>query len=431
MGFFQKLFGRDWSAFKQRGDTYFTNHEWGRARGEYQEALRRLEDEAGSDAVDARNIIRDKLEQVHLKLYQTHLEKARTFEDNGAHQRAIEFYRLALDFAQGSESRQGLLDRIVAIEHTMKENSNAAASRKRAHAPQAVDIETTEEEQEHEAFYVLLSDLEPAQADVYEALGDDFRRGYMALMRGDLEDAEALLSPFLERDPDNTFLQYEVGRLRLAQDRYEEAEALLREACASSPDMLLLRHARIEALWGLNDLETAERVVEESFEIDDELLANFRYAGETCLRSGEYENGVEILEMGVEIHPNSTELYRLLGLLHQARDNPQSAIEAFETSLRILWQYNYETETLTFDHPSAFAAANLYLSTGTNLDRAEELFRALLSNSRSAEADRWAFLMGIGQVAERQGRTHEARSFYVDAVTSLPEDSPHHERLST
>ena len=431
MGFFQKLFGRDWKAFKQRGDTYFTNGEWGRARGEYQESLRRLEGASGDDVVNARVVIREKLEQVHHKLYQTHLESARTLERDGAHQRALEFYRLSLDFAQSEESRQGLLDRIVALERSMSEGATSPApERKQAHAPQAIDVNAEHVGNEDETFFVLLAGLDPAQADIYEALGEEFRRGYMALMRGDLELAEEKLLPFLESDPDNAFLQYEVGRLRLAQSDYQRAEDLLREACASSPDMLLLRHARIEALWGLGDLDTAERVVEESFEIDDEDPENFRYAGETCLRSGEFENGIELLEMGVELHGESITLYRLLGQLEQAQGNERSAIEAFETALRLRWQYNYETETLSFDQPSAFAAASLYLATDTNLGRAEELFRALVSGSSGG--DRWAFLTGLGQVAARQGRPEDARTFYVDAIAALPDgsDPKHRERLT-
>jgi len=162
-------------------------------------------------------------------------------------------------------------------------------------------------------------------------------------------------------------------------------------------------------------------VVESAFEIDDADINNFALAGETCLRSGEYDNGIEILGAGIEEHERSILLYRLLGRLHGAADDSVAALEAFETALGLRWVYDYETGQLEFDKESAFLAAGLYLKTSTNLTRAEELFRSLLATGD--ELNRPAFLSGAGQAMIVQGKTEEGTKFLVDAASLLPEDA--------
>ena len=335
VGFFKKIFGRDWASFKQRGDKYLAKNDWGRARGEYQEAIKRLKERSDSDSDSALTDIQNKLVQANLELYQLNIEKARSLEKSALFSQAIEQYHLALEFAN-KEERQESIAKIAEIEE--RENTEASTHSKKnqpkLHAPQEIDRNVKDEK--YELFYVYLAALDPVQADVYETFGEGFREGYLALMSGDIETAESLLQPVFEKEPTNIYLQYEIGRIRIAQERYEEAEELLRKACEASPDFLPLRHARIEALWGLKDMEGSERVVEEAFDIDDEVFENYRYAGQTCLLSGEYENGVEILEVGMAIHENSIDLNRLLGQLEQGRGNHQNAIDAFETVLGMM-----------------------------------------------------------------------------------------------
>lgn len=421
MGFLKSIFGRDWQRFKKSGDALFEAGEWGRARGEYMSAIKAFSSSSGEDDL-AQLDIKDKLEVVNYRLYESHLEAGKTHQQAEAIDKALEYYRLALEFAATSEAREELLQRITGLERGAVDafEQDDHAEREEL-APQQSDLAiwggAPDVEEEYAA---LLAGMDEAQADVYAGLGDKFRDGYVALMEGRIEEA-ALLVELLDEDPSNVYLRYEVGRLRLAERNYEAAEELLAAACAQAPDVVIFRHARVEAVWGLEDYETAERVVEEAFEIDDELLENYQYAAETCLRSGEYDNGCEILEAGLETHETSMSLHKLHGQLEGARGNIGAAIDAFETVLRLRWVYDYETKTLSFDHEAAFLAANLYVESQTNVSRAEELYRALLATGD--KLNRWAYLVGLAKIATDRGDPDAARKYYVDAVSVVDDDS--------
>ena len=417
VGFFQKIFKRDWKSFKQRGDSYHSKQEWGLARGEYLEALKRLEASPDNSPASAQTI-NDKLLQVTSALLKHNVTKAETFHKTGNLEQAITQYNFAMKFATSDEKIE-LLKQISIIEDKGRIVPKITSAPTETHAVLEIDRQVSSDD--NEVFNVLITSLDPIQASVYEGLGENFRSGYLALMNQDLEVAEAMFRPLYERDPGNRFIQYELGRVLFAQGNTDSAEELLRDAANNLPDFIPVRHAWIEALWEKGDLSTAERVVEEAFEIDDLLFENYTYAARTCLRSGEFENGVEIIEAGLSVHENSIELNRMLGELERGNGNFQAAIAAFETVLGLLWQYDYKTEMLKFDHISAYAAAGLYLQTGINLERAAELYRALIACG--PPANNWMFVLGLGQVYAKQGSAAQARELFLSVLAELPEDS--------
>ena len=415
MSFLKTLFGRDWRRFKKKGDAFIEAQEWGRARGALLEATRLFDGDENEASA-----IKGQLNIANSALLTMHKEAALRFMKQGMPENAIEHFTTALDFVTDDhQEREELLKQINGAQRTMAPRELEALV-----GPESAEQDRAPEEapfNEEENFHALLNTLNQDQADVYLTLGDDFRRAYLAMMEGDLDTADKWLSQVHAQHPDNAYLQYEMGRLRMGQERYEEAEELLSSACKKAPDMIPVRHARVETLWGLEQYDQAERVVEEAFEIDDELLENFVIAGETCLRSSEYANGVEIIEAGVQLHDKSVILHRLLGKLQSALQNTTSAIEAFETALALRWNYNYETGKLNFDMESAFLAANLYLSSGTNLPRCEELFRSMLATGD--DANTIAYLIGLGQTMALQGEKSEAKNFLIDAAAMAPEGS--------
>jgi tetratricopeptide (TPR) repeat protein len=418
MGFFKKLFGSKWRKCKERGDGYFDAGEWGRARAEFNEAIRSFEAESPADEIE-KVTMRERLAIIDRKLLEMHLGEAERFETTGMAVRASEHLRTAMEFIHDDKQREEILTRIGAIEATFAEPDHKGLAKQAGPPPAAGDLDA--EFESEMAFTALLGAMDDDRADIYEALGAEFRKGFLALMNGELEAADAVLGPVLEADPQNPWLRFEVARLRLAQDNYTDAEQLFRQAAELAPEALPILHTWIQALWGLEQWERAERVVEQAFEIDDQDINNFVLAGQTCLRSGEFENGVEIVEAGVEAHERSITLYRLLGKLHMAAENAVAAQEAFESALGLRWVYDYETGQLQFDTESAFLAAGLYLQTRTNMARAEELYRSLLATGD--DQNKPAFLAGAAQAMIALGNPDDAKKYLVDAASMLDEDA--------
>lgn len=415
MGLFDKLFGRAWEKCRKRGDQFYEQEQWGRARGEYEEALRTFSSKSPEDD-SARLAIKERLGLVNHHLTEMHLGLAQRVERSDP-RKAIEHIQVALDFAPQARHEE-LLQRITHLETEM--SRPVAAVPRVPHEPVMVD-------NAQEVFNVLLADMDDTRADVYEALGEPFREGYMCLMEGKLEQAESYLLPLYEADKGNLYLQYEIGRLRLAQGQFDQAVELLDAALAQDPNLLFLHHTLVQALWGKGDMERAERTIEDAFALNDTLLDNFVLAGETCLRSGEYDNGVELMQAGLELHERSAHLYRLLAQLQVARKNIPAALEALESVLRLRWNYDYETKQMDFDREAAFLAAQLNLEHKLNLARAEELFRTLVSTPD--QLNRPIFLLGLGDSLLAQDKNGEAKPFLIDALAQVPEGSPAHARI--
>lgn len=411
MGFFRSLFGRDWQGYKKKADAYLANKEWGRARGSYLEAKSKLDDDAPQEV---RQSIEEGLSKANGALLEMHMTEGQRYFKQEMYDKAMDHLQTALDFVdEGNGAKRAELMALV------RQVQERAAAPPPIEPQQVAPEQPTAQLTDDEIFITLLNMLPPQQADVYAMFPEAFKHAYLAMNDREWDKAEGLLLPVVEQSPDNIYLQFELARLRLNQGKFEEAEGLLANVSDQAPDMLVARHARVEALCALKRWEKAERVVEEAFEIDDEALVNFALAGHTCLRSGEYDNGVELVEAGLELHPKSIGLHRLLGQLHLARENTSSAIEHFETAVGLGWSYNHDTGKLTFDADSAFLAANLYLTTRTNLARGEELFRALVH----AGGPQPALLVGLGQALLFQKKNQEARQVLMDALRVMPEGS--------
>ncbi len=415
MSFFRSLFKPTWEKCRKRGDDYFGQDQWGRARSEYKEALRTFESKGAEDDA-ARLQIRENLGIAEHKLMEMHIELANQLGKTEP-KRAAEHLAQAIEFAPES-GREAILDQVAKLEQQM---SRPVQNIQRAPTPERL------EDNPLETFNVLLSGMDDERADIYEAFGENFRTGYLAMMEGDLATADLNLTPLYEADKENLYLRYELGRLRLNQGRMQEAEDLFALASKQAPDMLPLHHARIEALWGLEQWDRAERIVEQAFAIDDTLLENFVIAAQTCLRSGEWDNGIEILEVGLSLHPQAASLYSLQGMLNVSRNNIPAALESFESVLKLHWNYDYETGQLRFDREAAFMAATLYLQNKLNPNRAEELFRALLASGDMR--NRPIFLAGLGQALVNQNKGTEAKPFLIDAAAQLPKTSQEHTQV--
>lgn len=381
----------------------------------------RLLDAKATDA--DRSAIAEGLKKANVALLSMHTEEARRYIEGRQGSQAVEHLESALSFVGTAEERTEVMALLRQAQDAVAGQAATTEVEEVSLAPEPEDAVMSDEE----TFLALVNMLRPERADAYLAFSEEFRLAYVAMNEGRWDDAEALLVPVCEASPDSVYLKHELGRLRLCQERYEASEAILREAAEMAPDYLELRHDQVRALWGLERWDEAERIVELAFEIDDESLDNFLLAGQTCLRSGEYANGVELMEAGLELHPQSLQLHRLLGRLEMAQDNAPMAIQAFESVLRLYWRYDYESGRLNFDQESAFLVANLYLSTQVNLPRAEELFRALLSVGGEG---RLAFLVGLGQALQLQSENVEARKVFMEASRLAPSGSPESEKIA-
>jgi len=102
MGILKKIFSQKPEKHEQKGDTFFNNSDWGRAKIEYEDALSKLEKTPpGYDESEAR--LQGKLRQAKEALALEHSQTGETLMEQEYYDDARDLFQLAIDLTQDPE----------------------------------------------------------------------------------------------------------------------------------------------------------------------------------------------------------------------------------------------------------------------------------------------------------------------------------------
>ena len=394
MGFLGKLFKKDWRDIVKKGDKYLASGEKGLALQEYRSALKRLE-EGSPDYND----IYEKVAEIAAELRQGHLQRAAQLSKAGEIERAYAAFESARAQSLSPES-------IEEVDELRAKLSAAVEEERKIPALHDESDEAGQEWNERDHFQVLLGGLPEAQAEEYEGYGDQFRRGWMALQAGDFDRAIELLEQAKESRP-APFLLTELGRAYHGQNQAERALELMRAADQEAGDEIYIKLRLVEVLWTLERHDEAEEVLQAAHDLDEENTEVFRAIGEHALRSGDYDPGIEAVELMLEDEPNNIGLLRMLGQLFQAKGELPQALDAYERVNGLRWSFDPENNELVFDATSALGAAQILLELEKKPDRAVELLSAVASVTIGLS--RAAILVAMARAHMLKKRRKEAR----------------------
>lgn len=411
MAFFDKLLGRTWQKYQARADRFEADGESGLALQEYRSALSLFD---GTD--DERAVLDAAVGKVRNRLRDEQLTRAQTFIEAGVLDRARTSLDSAYDHSQTDAERAEVEDRralVVAIEEgrVIDPSSTAVAEGELELHPD-------------DRLRILLGGLDGEQAKHYRSLGKDFSKGWLALQEGEFDVAVEGLEKARDANKGDAFVLTELGRAYLAVDRNDEAVAVLEDADKAESESIYIKLHRVQALWALKDFDTAEQVLQEAHDLDEEDNRVFRAIGEHALLSGDYEPGIEAVQLMLEEAPNDVNLLRMLGQLNHAAGHLDVALGCYEAVLSIRWDLDPETKELIFDAPSALAAASIYLDQEKRPERIIDLLHAMLSITEGVSASQ--MYLGIARAHIMKKRTSDARIALSSALALLPEDDEEH-----
>ncbi len=404
MGLLDKVLGRDWRTYFAKGEGWATEGEWGLALQEYRSALQRVKDDEARAQVEAA------IAKAQGVLFGEAREKAATLLAAGKGEVARQAIALAERHAVGEEA-------LSEVEALKKQARALDEVEEMGVAPLLDDAELPPG---YDEWLILLGALEEEQAAHYESLGEAFRLGWMALHAGEVTEALAHLEAAAKTHADDGYVACEYGRALFAADKLSEAAEAMARADTLADDVIYIKLHRVEVLWALEDFATAEAVLQAAHDLDEEDRRVFRAIGEHALRSGDVDPGIEAVELMLEDAPNDIGLLRMAGALNQAKGNLEAALRYFEMVLKLRWQIDPETHELVFDPASALGAAQIYLAKERKLERAIDLFHAMLSVTRGEAAA--MMHLGIAQAQRLKKRPDEERKS-LEAALELMEAS--------
>ncbi len=395
MGLFKKLFAADPAALVKKADALYAAGDYGPAKLAYEKAL-------AATPPDAQANLEANVRRCLDGIARQRIDEARAYLASGSTELAAHELQGALEVADDPAVRneaQALLDGL--------ESQDARA--------QAVSLEMTDEER----IALLVGQWEEAQAEEYEAYGDELLDALLLLHKEQAKDAQGRLETLLEAAPEARYLWLEVARARLlGDDAVGGKEALQRFLEATQPDEAV--EARLAANLTLARLaddegrfEEATGYFEAAVQTRPEDYRPYLAMGAFLRDRGHPGEALDVLQTSLELSRSASTDWRLLeelGRASQEAGKPDDARKFFEQVIEFFTNH----QITDFPPETATSLARLHESEG-RLERAADLYRALSQgsdHSRHAlyhyEAGRLLQALGLGEEARRMLTRAEA-----------------------
>jgi len=289
MGILKNIFRMDPVKIEHKGDSFFSNSDWGRAKIEYEKALDLLQNK-GSDYQGLEIKLQDKLQKSKEALALEHKKNGEELIEIGDFDEARELFELAIEL---TEVQPLISDLEILISKTKNQNGVE------------YQIELTEEtvsddsdfENGDDYFITLCGTLPEEVRAAYISYGESFKEGYVALNNGDFQIAEDCLSRAMDEssEPD-TYIPLELASAYMNLERYDDAIQLLEIFLEYHPDALPGYQLICEIYWELQAFDKAESLLNRCPEELKSSSMYFLLYGATKFRSEKYSEAVLLYE---------------------------------------------------------------------------------------------------------------------------------------
>lgn len=400
MSLFKKLFSTDPEALRRKAEALFEAGDFGPAKLAYEKAI-------DASPEHERASLRARSVACADGIARQRIAEARAYLDQGV----IELAELEL---------QGALE--VAHDEAIRGEAQAMLDGLEARdaQTQAHTSELTDEEQ----IALLMGQWEEAQADEYEAYGEELVSALLSLQRERFEEARSALELLLEHAESPRYLFLEVGRARLVTDDAEGGKDAL-DAFLRALDTGEANEAKVAVNLTLARLADDEGRFEEAmkrFEAAVEAVPDdyrpYLAMGAFLRDKGHAEEALEVLQTAMTLSQSAAIDWRLLEEVGLAHEHLGQSAEARIFLERVV---EFFTSRQVMDLPPATATtlARLYEAEG-RAGRAADMYRALSQGSDRPSHARYHY--EAGRLLQVAGLEDEARRMLTRAEALLSED---------
>ncbi len=372
-----------WQKQRDRAEKFCKTDELGLAIPYFERAIENAPAEEKS-ALEVR------LKEIGARLHKEHVRMARKYEGVRDYERALDRWELAIDFAPRSRQREEAAANIKRIEAKIEAGEDDAAScgsggdscgcgpKKTQHAEEELD--------DINSFNVLVSQMPELVEEAYHDEGPAFRSAFLLLHSGKLEEALAWLEEEAKTN-DAAVVHFELGRAYRALGRNAEALEAYKHVEQAEDEWINPKLAIAELAWAEKNWELAEEVLQRAVDQDPENPEVLLAVCNTALLTECPDYGIEAADVILEKESTNRNMLLMKGRLLEMSGKRDEAIAIFEVLVGMSWRVDPYSGDLVFDRDGVTLLLDLYMKSRTNLDRAEELSKALLS--KVDDQNRW------------------------------------------
>ena len=414
MGLLNIFSGKNPEDYELKGNKFAETGAYGKAIVEYEHALERLEKTAPWDD-GFRQSLRDKIHDSKEALALQHKKAAEDMLEAGYDEEAHQYIQLALELTEDP-------DIISDLENQRSELETRALAGIQIEEPE-VKISDPEEAQddepvdgvpEDEYFTALVGTLPDDVQKAYLDYGDAFKKGYLALNRGDFEAAAQYLYLALEEnsDPQN-FIPLELATACLNLGKFEDARRMLEQFLQQRPGALPAYQLLCEIFWETKAFDRAEALLSALPRELAESAAGYVLRGETLYHAQNYKEARVFYRDFLKTYGWHESIARALAKTHEALNEMANARNIYREILDQCYSCHSR-----IDPYIKLKYADLSFASGLNTTEVLELYLSLVKEIPDNKAD---YYQKISQIYTAQGNETEARRFELFAEKAKEE----------
>ena len=409
LSFFSK---KDPEAFERKGDAFYESGAYGKAIIEYEQALARLEKTSPWDD-GYRNSLREKINAGREKLALAHEKTAAELTEAGHLDDARQYIELAQELTRNPKLKSSLDQHLQTLETQAKKAvqtslPNFDLSRPDDPPDDQPQMEQDRPELDDEDFTALVGTLPEDVQGSYQSYPEAFKTGYLALNRGDFEEAVKYLSQAMqEHEGSQSYIQLELATACFNLGQYDEASRLAESFIKYRPDALPAYRLLCEVFWETKAFDRAEALLAS---LPDELAesgAAYLLHGETLYQAGKYSEAKDFYRNFLKKYDWHEGVARALAKTHEALGERTNARYVYG---EIMNQCSSCRARLDPEIKQKFA--DLSLASGLNTTEVLELYLSLAREIPENAADCYS---KVSRIYAAQGNEAESRRFELIA----------------
>jgi len=408
MGILNFFSSKDPEDYEKKGDGLFEAGAYGKAVAEYERALERLEKTSPWDD-DYRQNLREKISCCQEQLALEHENTARALMEAGHNDDARQYIDLALELTRDDqliaklEQHLKQLDtgRLEAIQTTLPNFDIPDQEDQPVEMPEA---QTPGTEQDDEHFTALIGTLPEDIQETYRNYPAVFKTGYLALNRGDFEQAAEDLSQALdEHDDPQSYIPLELATACLNLKRYDKACRHAEAFLQHHPDALPAYQLLCDIYWETREFERADALLASLPEELAESVAGYLLRGETLYHGGKYAEAKAFYREFSKKYEWNESIARALAKAHEALGERTNARYIYGEIMNQCRSCHSRVDPFLKQK-----YADLSFESGLKTSEVLELYLSLAQEVPQNAAD---YYQKISRIYDAQGNETEAERF--------------------
>ena len=397
-----KLFsGKTPEEHEQKGDELFSVDLWGKAKVEYERALDKL-GKTSPHNYELKTRLQEKMNQAKEALALGHKQNADDLMESGFYDDARELYALSRELTEDSMLKNDLEIKLKELDFQLDKTLREELPDFDDETPETEEPEFPEEGDEY--FRALCGTLPMDVQKDYLSYGNNFKKGYMALNRGDFATAADYLSRAMEEDPSaDSYVMLELATAYLNLGKHSEAQQLLEAFIESRPQALPAYQLLCEIFWERKAFDQAEALLASVPEELTESVAVFVLKGETHYHAGNFADAKDFYRNFMATYGWNELVARALAKTHEAMNELANARNVYR---EIMDQYRSCHARL--DPFIKQRYADLCFDSGMYNNEILELY---LSLAQEIPANATDYFEKVSRIYTAQGNEGEARRF--------------------